>query len=249
MDAYKQWHTENPVVFNSEQNVYFSQCTKNKTLSINELLKITSDLAVEDFNQRGMSREKMLENNFMILVSRNSFHFHKMPVENQHITVSTWEEKNEPLQFIRAYEIKDTRTEEKLVSGLSSWLLVSAKERKLLPVKLFNLRQPVEYESEHECLKLIKIPEKENMEFIGEHKIGFSDLDANGHTNNSRYAAFLFDALPQEFQNKNFKDFRINYSKEAMIGETVKLYAAFEENKITVVGKTDSISFESELYF
>ena len=92
--------------------------------------------------------EKMLKNNFMILVSRNSFHFHKMPVENQHITVSTWEEKNEPLQFIRAYEIKDTRTEEKLVSGLSSWLLVSAKERKLLPAKLFNLRQPVEYESE-----------------------------------------------------------------------------------------------------
>ena len=58
----------------------------------------------------------------------------------------------------------------------------------------------------------------------------------------------MFVAL-QEFQNKNFKDFRINYSKEAMIGETVKLYAAFEENKITVVGKTDSISFESELYF
>ena len=250
MKEFKQWHEEKTFKFSSQTMIYFSQCTRNGFLSLNELLKLTSDIAVEDFNQRNMSRETMLEHNFMILVSRNSFRIHKMPRENQDVTISTWEEKSEVLQFIRAYEICDTKTGEKLISGLSTWLLVDSKARRLLPIKKYDLRTPVDTVTEHDCLKPAKIPEPENMEFLAERKICFSDLDANGHTNNSRYGAFILDALPLEFAEKKFTDFKINYSKEAMLGETLKIYADFSEsNKITVIGKTDASSFEAELYY
>lgn len=253
MDNFRHYHNENTKFF-YETMVCFSQCNINKNLSLNEILKITSDVAVEDFNIRNMSRDCLTEKGIAILVSRCSFKIHKYPVENQHIEVSTWEEKSEPLQFVRAYEIK-SESGEKLISGLSTWLLVDLNSRRLMPIKKFDamgLRAPTELKTEHECLPCGKIVLSENAKMIGERAICYSDLDANGHTNNSRYAAFAVDSLPKEYREKTFTDFRINFSKEAMLDEKLQIYADFydEENKIVVVGKiVDSVSFEAELYW
>lgn len=250
MKVYKQWHDEK-MNFCSETMVYFSQCTENKVLSLHELLKMTSDIATEDFNQRDMSTHVLRKYNYAFLVSRTAFRFHRMPKENEEIVLETWEEKNDPLQFVRAYEIRN-KDGEKLVSGLSKWILIDTELRKILPVKNYTLRPPVSFVSEHDCLSCGKIIVPENISLIGEHKVGYSDIDANGHTNNSRYAAFMMDCLPSKYHDIAFTDFRINFSKEAMIGEVLKIYAAFEDDnkKITVVGKVgDSVSFESELYW
>ena len=110
----RQYYKED-LSFNWETMVFFSQCNINKNLSLNELLKLTSDIAVEDFARRGMSRETLAKNGIAILVSRDSFRIHKFPKENQHIVVRTWEEKSEALQFVRAVEI-ETLDGEKLVS-------------------------------------------------------------------------------------------------------------------------------------
>ena len=97
----RQYYKED-LSFNWETMVFFSQCNINKNLSLNELLKLTSDIAVEDFARRGMSRETLAKNGIAILVSRDSFRIHKFPKENQRIVVRTWEEKSEALQFVRA---------------------------------------------------------------------------------------------------------------------------------------------------
>lgn len=251
MNNYKQYHDENSR-FVYETMVYFSQCNIDKNLSLNSLLKLTSDAAVEDFNVRNMSRDVLTEKGIAILVSRCSFRIHKYPVENQHVVLSTWEEKSEALQFVRAYELR-SEDGEKLVSGISTWLLVDLNNRRLMPVKKFDemgMRTPTDLKTEHDCLPCGKISLSENAKLLGERKIYYSDLDANGHTNNSRYAAFAVDALPPEYRGKVFTDFRINFSKEAMVDETLQIYADINdaEKKIVVVGKTsESVSFEAEL--
>lgn len=250
MTNFKNYLDENNV-FHHESMVYFSLCDEKKVLSLAELLRQTSDIAVEDYNEKNISREVLIENGFAILVSRCSFRIHKMPRENQRIVIKTQEEKNEPLQFVRSYEI-ESEVGEKLVSGLSTWLLVDLNARRILPIKKFTLRVPVTVEKEHDCLPCGKIVESENAQFIDERVIRFSDIDANGHTNNSRYAAFILDALPREYQTKDFSDFRINFSKEATLGEKLKIFADINdtERKIFVAGKTENgTSFDAELYW
>ncbi|MDE7383863.1 MAG: acyl-[acyl-carrier-protein] thioesterase, partial [Treponemataceae bacterium] len=76
--------------------------------------------------------------------------------------------------------------------------------------------------------------------------------DGDGHTNNARYGAFVIDSLPDEYQKKTFSDFKINYSKEAVLGHKIQIYGAFDDNakKITIIGKQDeNICFEAELYW
>ena len=96
-----------------------------------------------------------------------------------------------------------------------------------MPIKKFDemgLRTPSELKMDHDCLPCGKITLSENAKLLAERKICYSDIDANGHTNNSRYAAFAVDALPPEYRGKQFTDFRINFSKEAMIDETLQIF-------------------------
>ncbi|MCR5218382.1 acyl-ACP thioesterase domain-containing protein [Treponema sp.] len=252
---YRQWHEDVSFKFNVETMISFSQCDKNKNLSVHELLKLTSDIAVEDFNQRNMSRDTLTAAGLAILVSRNSFKIHHMPVENQKVTVSTWEEKSEAFQFIRAYEIIDTDTKEKLVSGLSTWLLVDLNNRRLLPIKKFTMRTPIDTVTEHDCLKPEKINLPENMVKLEDRKIRYSDLDANGHTNNARYGAFAFDPLPDELKEKTLKALRINYSQEALYNQNLEIMGDLSSQEKTVIagfinsGDKKVCSFECEFYF
>lgn len=254
MNTFRQWHEDNgsETTFFSENQVYFCQCDAKHNLSLFELLRLVTDAAVEDFNQRNMSYETLTEHQIAILVSRQAFRFHKMPLGNQKITIKTWEEKSLPLQFVRAYEIFDSESKEKLVSGISTWLLVDLKTRRLMRTKDFTMRPTPEISTEHDCLPADKVTVPENMQLLLKRPIWYSDIDGNEHMNNARYGAFVIDALPPEFQKKTFTDFRINYSKEAVLGEMIKLYGTFDEDKrkITIVGKQGTeICFESELFW
>ncbi|WP_407398185.1 acyl-[acyl-carrier-protein] thioesterase [Treponema sp.] len=247
---YRQCHINN--VFRSEEQIFFSQTNSEGLFSLHELLRVTSDLAVEDYNQRGMSREYLKEKGFAILVSRLAFRFHKMPVENQKVEVVTWEEKPEPLQLARNYRIYEKGGKELLVSGKSYWLVCDLKSRRLIPTSRFNLREPSTEVSDMDCLKPGKIGESENMELWDSRKIRYSDLDTNGHTTNSRYGAFIEDAIPAEYRKRVPVDFRINYSKEAMLDSQLDIYGKIEEDgkKLRIVGKTtEGCSFEAELYY
>ncbi len=252
MRNFRQWHDEGTNEFHSETTVYFSQCNVTKRLSFYELLRLTSDCAVDDFAQRGMDREMLLKNNCAILVSRVAFRIHDMPHENEHITINTWEEKSERFQFRRAYEINDTDTNKNLVSGMSTWMLVEPKERKLIAIEEFKLRQPTEREEQHDCLMPGRIRLPEQATVVGERKILYNDIDCNGHVNNARYGAFVTDCLLPEWQKLNFTDYRLNYAREALPGDTLTMWAYNDEaaKKITIAGKRDKeTSFESELYY
>ncbi len=254
MAEYKQFHDEKNR-FNFETMVYFCEANDNKQLSLYDLFKMTSDAAVEDYNQQGMSRDILSANQFAILVSRQSFRFHRMPRENERIVLRTWEEKPEALQLVRAYEFESLsqgHEGEKLISGLSSWIVVNPETRKIVPSKNFTMRKAPDLVTEHDCLKYGKIAHPENLEVFDERIVKYSDLDGNGHTNNARYGAFVADALPERFQRVAFKDFRLNYAKEAKYGQKITVYGAVDEEskKVTFIGKTEEgVSFEAELYW
>jgi len=250
MVTFKQWHDED-LTFNNEMKIYFCQCDLKSNLILTELLRITTDSAVDDYNQRGMSYKFLQEHDMAVLVSRVAFTIHKMPVANELITIRTWEEKPEPLQLMRAYEITD-RDGSKLVSGLSAWLVVHYQSHKIIRTKDFTLRPEPNRSEMHDCPYPGKIVVTEELRPLGEHSIGNSDIDANGHVNSSRYGAFAIDALPETYLQKEIKGFRLNYSKEAKKGSNLSLYGAFNDtsNKVTVVGKqAGSICFESEFLF
>lgn len=250
MTTFRQWHDAD-MTFNDEMKLHFCQCDIHSNLNFSELLRLTTDTAVEDYHQRGLSFGFLAKNHIAILLSRIAFRFHKIPKANDVITISTWEEKPQPLQLTRAYEIK-LSDGTSLVSGSGSWLIVDYDTHRIIRPKDFTLRKEPERKEQHDCMDAGKISIPESLMELGQRPICYSDIDANGHMNNSRYGSFAVDCLPESYQQKNFTDFRMNYSKEAMKGEMINLFGAFDDTakKITVVGKQNgNTCFESELFY
>ena len=250
MKEYKQWHDENNNFF-SEFKIMFGQCNLKHELSLTEILRILSDTAVEDYAQRGMTWQFLDEREVAILLSRASYHFIRRPLSNEEVMIRTWEETPEGLQLTRAYEILD-KDHNLLVTGRSTWLVVNPKTRRIMKPSQFDLREAPTRKEPYEGLPCGKIPVPENMEHIDTRPVRFSDLDGNGHVNNSRYGAYTVDALPEELLQRPIKDMKINYSKEAVPGNVIEIYALVSEDKskITVVGKQDNNTcYECELYF
>ena len=251
MKEIKQWYDSDGITFHSEHKVQFSQSDSNKNLSLYEILKVTSDMAVEDYAQRGMDRDTLTDNGYAILVSRTAFRFHRLPRENEEYVFTTYEEKAEPLQLVRAYEFT-TPDGTPLITGLSSWILVDPEAHRIIPTKKFDMRKPVETSKVHDCKKYGKIQIPEDLEKWDERIIKYSEIDGNNHVNNARYGAFVTDAIPEKFRKTPFTDFRLNYAKEAKLGQKLEIFGKIneDEKKLTIVGKTEEeTSFESELYW
>ena len=57
----------------------------------------------------------------------------------------------------------------------------------------------------------------------------------NGHVNNTKYADFAMNAINPE--NKKIVSFQIDYSKEVLNGEEIKLTAVTSDEKTVVKGE------------
>lgn len=252
-ENFNEWHDDD-MSFHKNTMVSFSQCTPDRNIAWSEILRFTSDNAGEDFTTRGMGWEFLIkEKGIAFVVSRTSFHIYKMPVADQRITFNTFETAPEGPLAGRYYEFVDTATNEKLVTGHSVWSILDMKLRKMVPAKSFDLRPtPTTSADVFTGIKTGRIKLPEGAEVLGTHKILFSDLDANGHTNNARYISFVFDVLPPEYQKLHYSDLRLNYSKEAMLGDEMIIKGCIDDvnKKISVVGLIeDQSSFECELYW
>lgn len=248
---FKQWHDED-FTFNYEFMPSFAQCTPDFNMSWSEILRITTDKAGEDFSFRDMGWELLKEKGIFFAVSRISYHVVKMPVYLQAVRLITWESAPQGPLATRNFKLTDRETGDTLVYGQTLWSIINFAERKMIPAKVFDMRPTPTVVTEFDGIKPGKISIPAQMETLGTHKIVLSDLDGNGHTNNSKYINFALDNLPSEFQQKVVKDLRLNYSKEAMLGEELEIKGFFnkDENKYTIQGLVgDTSSFECELYY
>lgn len=250
MQEFNQYHDEQQN-FYRKTKFYFSQADKNKNVTLKEILAFTSDSAVEDFHQRGITFDRLCQNNMAILVSRVSLHFHKMIKADDVVQLKTWEESAKGMLFMRRYEIQNENGE-KLVSGVSGWIGVNLSNRRLMRATDFTMRPLPTITTECDCIECGKIHHPENMQKLSTRQIHYSDIDGNGHVNNSRYAELVMDSISQDLQSRDIKDFRINYVQEAVLDSVIDIYGSFDEASQTyiIIGKTGNIvNFEAEIKY
>ena len=257
MEQHNIWYEDDGFTLHVQDRVYYTQCGANNAMSLFELLKKTTDISTEDFRRRGMSMDFLRENGFARVVSRSSFRIHRMPRRDEQIELVTAEEQPEALQLVQSYEILGADGEH-LISGVSTWMLIDPATRRILPTKLLTLRTPNSLRKAHDCLSPGRIPRPAALHPLAVRTVGVSCLDGNGHADNAWYITFVLDALPPEYASRTVTDFRINYSKELLLGDTLSLSVAIEQideqggarEKVTVIGEKDGgLSFECELYF
>ena len=109
------------------------------------------------------------------------------------------------------------------------------------------LTQP---ERRNDCPDPVKWKQPDDMKPAGDHVVRWSEVDWNGHLNNTIYANYLCDYLPGGMKGKRITGFSIAFVKEAVEGETLHMTAAEREGEAFVTGAHDrGVCFDARLSF
>ncbi|MBQ8909262.1 MAG: hypothetical protein IJY90_03155 [Clostridia bacterium] len=194
--------------------LYNSYFDLNNRLSAQSILSIFQDVASVHGEEIGVGYQTMLCKKLYWVLSRIKFDILKMPQINQTVVVETWPHVKGRIDFDRDFKIlsEDGQT---LVVGTSKWCVIDTENRTL------QRTDNVNYVGEY-CLDVnyaerfgkIVLP-MQNKQHKFTWLVGFSDLDHNGHMNNTKYANLILNVV----ENKYYTHFEINFLNECLIGD------------------------------
>lgn len=206
---------------------------KNSNMLPSAVLGIFQDIAGHHAENLGIGFFELLEKDCLWMIVRTKYIVEKAPKKYQTVTVKTWPIAPRGPILRRDYLMTDEEGSV-LIRATSDWTVVNCKTRSLVNAK--EIYPDLEFLTDLAIdgkLKKVKDIEGEGEQFLVTPV--FTDIDGNGHVNNTKYADYIINAVKPE---KAIKEFQIDYQKEVLLGEEIGLNIVKDENR-TVIKGTD----------
>lgn len=185
----------------------------------------------------GLGRTQIIEMGFAWVLTRMHLQMHHYPSLGQTIRVATWPLKPSSLLFRRQFQFEDLDGRI-LGRAASQWVVFDLGERVLRRTSVLG-DYPYNPEAENVIGEPGKITLPDGMKEVFIRRVQYSDVDMNGHMNNSKYLNWICDIFPVAFvRQMHLSDIYINYVSEAHIGEDVAMYMLEDEAGFYVCGKS-----------
>ena len=186
------------------------------------LLRFAQDAAGSHCLELGTDWDSMATKGLFWAVIRQRMEITRLPRIGETITVKTWPMPTTRVAYPRATVGLD-EAGNKLFKVISLWVIMDIQSRTMIrPV-----RSGVDVEGTVLGSELAA-PTGLNFKDLPEEilrTVGFTELDVNGHMNNTRYLDWLCDLLPSDFHKDHpIKAVTICYLNEALEGQQVHLH-------------------------
>ena len=160
----------------------------------------------------------MKKNMFWALI-RTRFAITRLPKEGETIALKTWPMPTTRVAYPRATVAYDEQRQE-LFRSTSLWILMDAGSRAmLLPGKSGITLEGITLGGELPAPASLTPME---MTEFAQRQVRFTDIDRNGHMNNTRYMEWFWDLLDSDFHREHpLKAFTACYLSEAKEGEVL----------------------------
>ncbi len=158
------------------------------------VLDLFQDVATIQAEEMGIGWADMQKQNVFWALVRIKYEILQEPHRDQIVSVRTWPHTPSKVSFLRDYDIQD-EFGNLLIKGSSEWVLINCETRKFsrvadvykgsmdfLEERAFDVKP-----------KKLKVPSDENLPTYTTTP-RFTEIDKNGHVNNSRYPDFVLDA-------------------------------------------------------
>lgn len=166
----------------------------------------------------------------------------RMPAHGERIVIKTHPRGRAGAQFYRDF-LFYTEAGERLLEVMQTTVLADAETHKVQrpqALKQFGL-YPENLVEPEERMERFSVPD--DLPPLGERRVFYSDLDANGHMNNTVYGDVVWDFLPQEVRG-TARRVQINYLGEAAEGDVLRLSGGRSGGKFLLRGdRADGVSF------
>ncbi len=201
------------------------------------VLDLFQDVAGRHSVELGIGIEQLMAQNKLWIVSSIYYEVVKTPKMYDEVTLRTWPLTPSVAVFPRDYVMEDAQGN-LLVKGTSQWAVIDKEKRRVAPAKGIYPQELLclEHRAFEEKISRLRDfePTGEGMQVIPT----FSQLDCNGHVNNTKYANYVLDAL-QLPRETPIRTFHIHYRKELLLGIPVTVYTQYKQGVYDVMGKNE----------
>lgn len=196
------------------------------------LLKPASfmDMAQELANRHatvlGFGFDDLQKTRAVWVLSRMHVIFRRHPKWRENVKLSTWHKGASGLFYLRDFNM-ETTDGTPLVFATTSWVVVDMDTRRLSrnTAILDNGTACMEDAVSQPCGK-VQMPKEACPTPVATHRVAYSDVDMNGHTNNAMYLVWAMDVLDYGITSGTpLKEFKINFNHETRPGDEVELYS------------------------
>ena len=191
------------------------------------ILLYAQEIAGMHCNELALDYDTLAKRRLFWAVTRHKVQVTRLPMRGETIHVETWPMPTTRVAFPRSMVAYDTKGNE-CFRSISLWVLMDLDTRNMiLPgksgISVVGTLRGNELPSPN---GLIAKP-------LGSHRsrsVCFTDLDRNGHMNNTRYMDWIDDLLPSPFHIRStVKEFTVCYLSEAKEGQELDLRWDFVE--------------------
>jgi len=216
--------------YSYEYEIKYQEVDDRKKLRLFNLENYLLEVAGTVADDLGFGIKVLHPRGLTWILTRMSIEMYDLPTHNDKVRFETWIEGNAHMLSTRDYRIYKLNPDPSSKGSEKEWILIGLCKSvwAVLDMEKREIVNCFEEPIFDGCVdgEVIEMP-RVRMTTIPEptgcvpHKIVYSDIDYNSHCNSCRYLQAMLDAyLPNYYRKKIRLD--INYSKEALLGETLQ---------------------------
>ncbi len=161
-------------------------------------------------------------------VTRHKVQVSRLPVEGETIRIETWPMPTTRVAYPRSMVAYDASGNE-LFRSISIWVLMDINQRNMILPGKSGISVPGTLRG-MELSSPLGLPSKV-LRSHRERTVCYTDLDCNGHMNNTKYLDWVWDLLPSGFHSsRSIRECTVCYLSEAREGQTLDLRWDFLED-------------------
>ena len=191
------------------------------------ILYFVQEVAGKHFNRISMDYDALEKLGMFWAIIRQRVQITRLPLRGEKIRVETWPMPTTRVAYPRSVVAYDAQGNE-VFRSISIWVLMDVNNRSMiLPAK-----SGITVNGTLRGIELAAPPSLVPKELANcrDRQVGFTDLDRNGHMNNTKYMDWIDDLLPSTFhQGHDVREFTVCYLSEAREGQMLQLYWDFLE--------------------
>ena len=222
--------------YNYEYEIKYQEVDGQKKLRLYNLENYLLEVAGTVADDLGFGIAVLHPKGLTWILTRLSVEMYELPTHCEKVRFETWIESNAHMLSTRDFRIYSG---DKVIGVCKSvWAVLDLQKREI--VNCFD--DPIfEGAIDGEVIDLPRVRMTTIPEPTGSvpHKVVYSDIDYNGHCNSCRYLQAMTDAYLPDYYGKKVR-LDINYSKEAMIGETLQTNYLVTEDGVQYQQKNEN---------
>ena len=215
-------------------------------LKLPSLFKMMQEISTEHAEVLNIGKANTLDKGMFWVITRMEVEIIIPPKYLQNVVLTTYPGDDLRFIFPRYFLLEDEKGNT-LVKASSTWMVLNRNTHTVV-LNPFNGYKCTPEHKEGE-LALPRKVVSGDASLVETRKVRYSDIDLNGHLNNTKYIDYILDLHDSDFYKKNrIKHFLINYEKELMDNDILSLFSG-NKNPEYIKGEVDKTAFEVNISY